>query len=313
LNEYFQQTSHTVSGTTVAISTNSLARDLFAKSDWLLAHIREQEWIKDGENRGWFNSYYDNNGERVEGKFGDDIRMMLTGQVFTLMFGIATEEQAEKIVQAANKYLYDETVGGYRLNTDFGENILGLGRAFGFAYGHKENGAMFSHMAMMYANALYKRRLVSAGWKVIKSIYSHSIDFSISRMYPGIPEYFSQRGRGMYPYLTGSASWLLLNMLTEVYGVKGQLGNLLLEPKLMAEQFNTEGKACVHTLFAGKKLKVCYQNPRQLPYGQYIVRRVEANGSTIIDNGNEDYALISSKKLFSLPDEINLKVYLDNK
>ena len=46
--------------------------------------------------------------------------------------------------------------GGYRLNTDFKEEKFDLGRMFGFAYGEKENGAVFSHMAVMYANALYK-------------------------------------------------------------------------------------------------------------------------------------------------------------
>ena len=54
-------------------------------------------------------------------------------------------------------------MGGYRLNTDFGGVQLNLGRCFGFAFGHKENGAMFSHMAVMYANALYQRGLVREG------------------------------------------------------------------------------------------------------------------------------------------------------
>jgi cellobiose phosphorylase len=93
---------------------------------------------------------------------------------------------------------------------------------------------MFSHMAVMYANALYKRGLVREGWRVLEGIYQQSQDFPVSRMYPGIPEYFSPRGRGMYPYLTGSASWYLLTMLTEVYGVRGELGDLLFAPKLLA-------------------------------------------------------------------------------
>ncbi len=31
---------------------------------------------------------------------------------------------------------------------------------FGFAYGEKENGAVVSHMAVMYANALYKQGFI---------------------------------------------------------------------------------------------------------------------------------------------------------
>lgn len=35
--------------------------------------------------------------------------MMLTGQVFTVMSGTATEEQVKSIIKAADNYLYDET------------------------------------------------------------------------------------------------------------------------------------------------------------------------------------------------------------
>jgi cellobiose phosphorylase len=100
-------------------------------------------------------------------------------------------------------------------------------------------------------------------------------------MYPGIPEYFSPRGRGMYPYLTGSASWYLLTMLTEVYGVRGELGDLVLAPKLLASQFGADGKTVVETLFAGKKLRVTYQNLQGLDYGQYSIGRVLVNGLKI--------------------------------
>ena len=41
---------------------------------------------------------------------------MLTGQVFSIMAGTATEEQIRQITKSADRYLYDEKVGGYRLN-----------------------------------------------------------------------------------------------------------------------------------------------------------------------------------------------------
>ncbi len=115
---------------------------------------------------------------------------------------------------------------------------------------------MFSHMAVMYANALYKRGKVCEGHKVLDGIYQHSQNFAVSYMYPGLPEYISPRGRGMYPYLTGSASWYTLTLLTEVFGVRGRLGDLRLEPKLVREQFGVDGAAAVLTLFAGRRLNV---------------------------------------------------------
>jgi len=313
LQHYFDLTSHTVSGVKRDVSLEHLADDLFRKADWLAQHIQNEEWIENGSESGWFNSYYDNQGQRVEGVFEDQVRMMLTGQVFTLMFGIASDAQARKIVQSADRYLFDTSVGGYRLNTDFGESVSELGRVFGFAFGHKENGAMFSHMATMYANALYKRNLVKEGWKVLKNIFDQSQHFSVSRMYPGIPEYFSPRGRGMYPYLTGSASWYLLTMLTEVYGVKGDLGQLVLEPKLTQEQFGPDGIVSVDTLFAKKKMNVRYHNPEALDYGQYILTEITANGVPILEAGTHPSAVIPAEIFSSYEDPIMLEVKLGPK
>ncbi len=278
LADYFASCQHTLSGTRINVSLRDLSRDLLDKANWLCARLRTHEWIRDRQGLAWFNGYYDNHGQRVEGDHPNGARMTLTGQVFTLMGGIATDEQAQEIVRAADRYLFDPKVGGYRLNTNFGEVLPNLGRCFGFAFGHKENGAMFSHMAVMYAYALYRRGFVKEGYRVLDGIFQHSQDYPVSRMYPGIPEYINSKGRGMYPYLTGSASWYLLTMLTEVFGVKGHLGDLILEPKLVQEQFDATGEARVSTLFAGRRLNVVYHNPSRLDYGQYKIKEILING-----------------------------------
>lgn len=200
--------------------------------------------------------------------------MMLTGQVFTIMCQIATSEQVEEIIKATDQYLYNEAVGGYRLNTNFNEVKTDLGRMFGFAYGHKENGAVFSHMAIMYANALYQRGFAKEGYKVIHTLYKHCNDFDKSRIYPGIPEYINEKGRGMYHYLTGAASWLMMTVITEMFGVKGQLGDLAFVPRLMEEQFDKEGKATIYMIFADRKLQVNYYNKNQKAAGEYRVGEI---------------------------------------
>ena len=281
LAEYFAACAHTVSGAKIKVGLADLARDLAAKADSLAAHVRGQEWITDRAGYGWFNGYYDNDGQRVEGDGPHGVRMTLTGQVFALMGGIATDAQAREIVRSADRYLYDRRLGGYRLNTDFGDIQLNMGRCFGFAFGHKENGAMFSHMAVMYANALYQRGLVAEGHKVLDEMYRHCADFATSRIYPGLPEYISERGRGMYPWLTGSASWYLLTLLTEVFGVRGDLGDLVLAPKLVAAQFDAGGEAAVRAQFAGRDLEVVYRNPGHLEHDGYRVQQVAIDGVAV--------------------------------
>ncbi len=312
LGLYFDTCRSTVAGRKTQLNLQELAEDLQLKADWLTRHIRTQEWVHSAAGHGWFNGYYDNDGRRLEGDHPLGVRMTLTGQVFTLMGGVATDEQAKEMIKAADHHLFDESIGGFRLNTDFGEVILNLGRAFGYAFGHKENGAMFSHMAVMYANALYQRGFVQEGHRVLEAIYRHSVKFPISRMYPGIPEYFNNRGRGMYPWLTGSASWYLLTMVTEVFGIKGRQGDLEISPKLVAGQFDGQGIAAIFTRFAGKSLKVAFSNANRLNYGEYQIDTIKIAGKPSPFERSDRSAILAREAIEKLPDEgpINIEVGL---
>jgi len=103
----------------------------------------------------------------------------------------------------------------------------------------------------------------------------------LAKIYPGIPEYFNGEGRGMYHYLTGSASWYLLTLVTQVLGIRGQWGDLLLAPKLVPEQFGKSGQIAAEVSFAGKWLKVTYLNRSRKPYGQYRIESVLLQGNTL--------------------------------
>lgn len=280
LNEYCRSCSHQVSGRRKKVAIKIIADKLTHMSEWIMNHIRETEWIED-KNQGWFNSYYDNHARAVEGHFDSGVRMMLTGQVFAIMSGTAQEEQIRQIVKAADAYLYDAKAGGYRLNTDFHERKDDLGRMFGFAYGHKENGAVFSHMTTMYANALYQRGFAREGYKALHTLYEQAANFEVSRIYPGIPEYFNDRGRGMYHYLTGAASWYMMTVVTQMYGVRGRLGDLCLSPKLLAEQFDEEHRAAVNVEFAGVPIEVVYHNDGLCDYGAYRIDQVRLDEAEI--------------------------------
>ena len=285
LNAYLESCRHSLSGERVEADVLALGERLGRMADWLTAHIRRQEWLRDGDD-GWFNSYYDDHGRRVEGRFEDGVRMMLTGQVFAVMSGTATDDQIAGICRSADRYLYDGAIGGYRLNTDFHEVKLDMGRQFGFAYGEKENGSVFSHMATMYANALYRRGRVQEGAKALNALYRAAMHFDRSRIYPGIPEYFNNDGRGLYHYLTGAASWIMLTYVTEVFGVRGRNGELVVEPRLLKAQFDAKGEAAIRLQFAGRALEVVFVNNDGLDYGEYAVTAASADGvEARVENG----------------------------
>ena len=270
LEEYLSRV-RSISGQKRSIAVDDLISDLEAKAGHLFKWLKEKEWL--GE--GFFNGYYDNKGNRVEGKTpGSAARMLLPSQVFAIMSGVASNEQIKKTWLSIKKHLRDRKLGGFRLNTNFNSHHnLDLGRAFGFAYGDKENGAFFSHMSVMLANALYQRGFVKEGFEVINSIYKMATSAQ-ARIYPLIPEYFNGQGRGLYLYLTGSASWYIYTLLEEVLGIKFEDGDIYLEPKLNSENFFNQDR--IETAFSlqGNTVKVAFIREKKERNKVYKIKEV---------------------------------------
>ncbi len=291
-DRYFNRVAVDFDGQKKTYNVLHIAKALEEKGVHLLEQVRHNEWLSDG-HKGWFNGYYDGDGFALESI--DKNQMTLTGQVFAIYSGAATNDQTSQIIDSAKKLLYNEKLGGYRLNTNYHEIKLNMGRMFGFAYGHKENGAMFSHMAVMFANALYRRGFIKEGYQILKEIYEHCIDIETAKIYPGIPEYIDPKGRGMYHYLTGSASWYILTMVSEVFGVKALFGQLVLEPKLMNEQFDDHHEAKIKTVVNGKVIEIVYLNKENLNYGDYRIKEVlDDKGIPMLIDQDDQKVLIGS-------------------
>lgn len=231
-----------ISGEKITVNLEALIFDLEKKQKHLSRWLQKKEWLKEG----FFNGYYDNKGKRVGGKRNGKIKMMLAPQVFAIMSGIATQKQVEKIWQSANKYLKGKN-GAFRLNTNFGSLYQDLGRAFGFKFGNKENGAYFNHMAIMFAYSLYKTKLTRQAAAIMNALYGMAASGSAAN-YPQLPEYFNNQGQGLYLYLTGSASWYIHTLLSQVLGIKYTPKGISIEPNLS------------NLAVAGKKIKIKWKD-----------------------------------------------------
>ncbi len=221
-----------------------------------------------------YEAYYDHEGKLLDNKE----TVNLTGQAMALLSKTATKEQASKIAKKTKEVLFDPLNGGYHLNSPYDSH---MGRGFQFAYNHKENGAVFSHMAMMYAYGLYQYDLVPYAREAIFALM-HRAQGGDSEVLVGIPEYFTEQGVGKYSYLTGSASWLLKVLRTEVFGIHMNLGVLHLEPKLMRKDF-IHDRAKIKTTIQGRLINVTYHNPKHLEYGNYKIKEIVMSGH-VVDN-----------------------------
>lgn len=281
LRKYFEAIERGFTNERSRVSITQLAAELRRMGEWVLEHVRTKEWIESNTGVGFFNGYYNNNGKRVDGDDGDGPRMNLTAQTFAIFSGAATDEQVSRSFAASEAILRDPQTGGLRLTTPLGEHRWNLGRGFAVVYGEKETGGAFNHMIVMFLNGLYRRGFVREGYRIFSSVYRLANETHNARIYPGIPEYINNEGQGKYHYLSGSASWLLMTVLNVMFGIRGEYGDLVLEPKLVRDQFDERGCATAFAYFRNRRILVTYRNSDGADYGMYAVGQVRVNDCNI--------------------------------
>jgi cellobiose phosphorylase len=305
LKAFFDAIEHTVSGKKVKVSILDLAHDLKAKAHSLFEHIRKNEWLKTKKGC-FFNGHYDDSGKRVDGTFGHEIRMGLTTQVMALMCEVATDRQISEIYKSVLGILKDPRTGGLRLCTEFKEPKFDFGRGTALTYGFKEHGSVFNHMFVMFIYSLYQRGFVCEGYDIFRILQRMCMDSATSKIYPGIPEFFDRQGRGAYCYLTGAATWLLLTMLTQIFGIRGFEGNVCIDPKLMKQQFDKAGTTQLECSLLGRRLRITFINKKFVDWPHYSIRRVLINKTEAqrIQSGSSLQTIVAQSEFLKLCNKV---------
>lgn len=71
----------------------------------------------------------------------------------------------------------------------------------------------------------------------------------------------------------------MLTMITEVFGVKGQLGDMVIAPALMPEQYDQEGKASLKIEFAGRKFSIHIFNREKKEWNKVQIKEAFCDGT----------------------------------
>ena len=162
---------------------------------------------------------------------GFDGSLYLNSLSWSVLSGVATEEEISSMMKLCDKYL--KTKAGFKLCTLHNLKLVGANIAATEIYfpGHRENGAVFKHATMMFARAMLK------GTKNIKNeaLKQNMIDdakFMLDIVYPfnaykdlytfkGNPRFCTQYVNSVScehigPILSGTSTWLLLTLLEEI-------------------------------------------------------------------------------------------------
>ncbi len=253
--------------------TKELIKHLQKQIDKLKNNIYKYAFMENGA----LQSYVDNDGNWL-----DNGTVSLTGQAMALLSMTIVKEDATTISKVVKNRLFNEDLGGYHLNENYNEVKMNMGRAYGFSYNHKENGAVFSHMALMYTYGLFNYELSKNAHEGTFAIINQAMNKD-SLIPLGIPEYFTDKGHGKYFYLTGSATWLLKVLKEQIFGLKMIDGTLVIKPQMMASDFIL-GVAKIKTIIFDNLVEVTFYNKNNKDHPHYEIDKIIVDG---IESSNQ--------------------------
>jgi len=112
--------------------------------------------------------------------------------------------------------------------------------------------------------------------------------------------------------LTGSASWYIYTIITQSFGIKGDLGNIILEPKLVKKQFGKNRSIKIKLPLNKKNIVLEYINKNKKDWPKYNIISAEINGKLFKDIGTKKLIIPQNQIDKILNKKINtLKIILD--
>ncbi|WP_269537817.1 GH36-type glycosyl hydrolase domain-containing protein [Cerasicoccus fimbriatus] len=195
----------------------------------LISIIRREAWT--GQ---WYSRAFTDAGAPVGAPTNEHGSIYVLPQAWSMLSGIATQEQTPHIVQAVRERL--ECAHGFRLLTPPYQNYdPAIGHLSATPPGTLENGGNYCHGTMFMAYALCMTKQVDYGLDIFKRILptnpnnppgvSRQEPFSLTNSYAA-PESGDRAGRSLFSWRTGAAGWAFRCAIEGILGVKAVIGGL---------------------------------------------------------------------------------------
>jgi cellobiose phosphorylase len=222
--------------------------------------------------------------EVVGSKKNKECKIYLNTQTWAVMSGVAPRERALKAMAAAKKYL-DTPKGPKLLHPPFRTVNPNIGLATRCVPGKKENGAVFNHPVSwaVLAEALlghgdqaYEYYRKALPMNPVVDIDRYETEPYVYSEYVTSPDH-PTFGQASHSWLTGSATWMLRDVVDHLLGVRPTYEGLVIDPCVPKKwkQFR------IRRRFRGKIYDVTVRNPKGVEKG---VKKILVDGQPLEGN-----------------------------
>ncbi|MBQ7652912.1 MAG: DUF3131 domain-containing protein [Clostridia bacterium] len=197
--------------------------------------------LKKGINKAFFGdrfiAYYDDEGNPVGHKDGEECSLYLLTQAFAPLSSAVEEEVCFAAINTAKK-LYDAEKRILKLFYPPFKESSKYGYIGDYPSGVRENGGQYTHAAVWYARALFDLGLNDEGYEIISSInpLKRCSDERETERYKGepyvLPADVYSTGECGWTWYTGSAAWYYVTVVESMLGVTFDHGKIKFRPRL---------------------------------------------------------------------------------
>ena len=170
-------------------------------------------------------------------------RIYLNPQSWSILSGAASQEQTHKMTEQVNKQL-TTPFGVMMLAPSYTKMREDIGRLTQKHPGVSENGAVYNHAAVFYAYSLYTIGESDEAFNILYKMLSIGDSVERRGQLPNfIPNYYrgayyqhpEQAGKSSHLFNTGTVAWYQRCIVEGLCGLKGEQGNLSINPQLPKE------------------------------------------------------------------------------
>ena len=245
-------------------------------------NINQHLW--DGE---WYGRGITDDGVVFGTRKDEEGKIFLNAQSWAFLCGAPSDEQKASMLNAINAQL-KTPYGVMMLAPAFTKMRDDVGRVTQKWPGSAENGSIYNHAAAFYAASLYHLKSGDDAFDVLRRMVPGPDESDMERrgqlpIY--VPNYYRgayyqhprTAGRSSHLFNTGTASWFYRLVIEELFGLKGSIEGLRIEPKLPSDWKTAKATRT----FRGSTFEVSYQRTDDEP--SLIVNGNELIGNVITE------------------------------
>ena len=237
-----------------------------------------EELLWDGE---WYLRGFTKKGKKIGTRETEEGKLFLNAQTWAVYSGVASEERAQKCMDAVDKYLYSE-YGLHLLWPAYSQPDDDIGYVTRVYKGIKENAAIFSHPNPW---AIIAEAMLGNGSRAMKYYdamlpYNQNDKIEIRQSEPYAYCQFvmgkdhTAFGRARHPWLTGSGSWFYVAATKYILGIRPSYDGLIIDPCIPSDW----KEYVVTRVWRNATYSITVKNPDAVEKG---VKKIILNGEEI--------------------------------